>query len=366
MRRAACIASAAVVLGWVQWAAASEIGQEIAGQIDVANYTHYLNDLLYTHSGHNRAYNGAHHDLAQANIESTFQSFGLTVELFAFTYQGQTYYNVIATQPGVTTPEGQYLIGAHYDSVGNAGADDDASGVAAILEIARVISQYDTACTIKYCAWDVEEAGLRGSTAYVAAHNGDDIRAMVQIDMVAHDAGLNRQDLYAGSAPAVAALRNALGAAFPLYGNGLQVQYNGHAGFSDHAPFYNAGYPAVCFVEDNYIANTCYHQPCDHVDQVNYIQYAFACNLARVVAGYLADHAQAMPIDPCAGALPADANCDAGVDFFDIDPFLLALFDLPSYTAAYCGGTISAVDLDASGSVDFFDIDPFLAILFAP
>jgi hypothetical protein len=64
-------------------------------------------------------------------------------------------------------------------------------------------------------------------------------------------------------------------------------------------------------------------------------------------------------------ALPeGDANCDGQVDFFDIDPFLLALFDLPAWQATHCGGDTDTADLDDSGGVDFFDIDPFLAALF--
>lgn len=60
-----------------------------------------------------------------------------------------------------------------------------------------------------------------------------------------------------------------------------------------------------------------------------------------------------------------DANCDGSVDFFDIDPFLEALFDPIGYAATYCGGSTDTVDVDCSGGVDFFDIDPFLTCLFS-
>jgi hypothetical protein len=63
--------------------------------------------------------------------------------------------------------------------------------------------------------------------------------------------------------------------------------------------------------------------------------------------------------------LRGDANCDGAVDFFDIDPFLLALFDLPNYQATYCDGSLVAADVDCSGAIDFFDIDPFLSCLFS-
>ena len=60
-----------------------------------------------------------------------------------------------------------------------------------------------------------------------------------------------------------------------------------------------------------------------------------------------------------------DANCDGSTDFFDIDPFLLALFDPAAYNATHCGGSNTTVDVDCSTAVDFFDIDPFLSCLFA-
>ncbi len=60
----------------------------------------------------------------------------------------------------------------------------------------------------------------------------------------------------------------------------------------------------------------------------------------------------------------ADANCDGSINFFDIDPIVLALFDTPAYAAMYCGGCTCTVDTNCDGSVNFFDIDPFLECLF--
>ncbi len=62
--------------------------------------------------------------------------------------------------------------------------------------------------------------------------------------------------------------------------------------------------------------------------------------------------------------LLGDANCDGSIDFFDIDPFVMAIFDPAAYAGLYCGGATTSVDCNADGSVDFFDIDPFLALLF--
>ncbi len=60
---------------------------------------------------------------------------------------------------------------------------------------------------------------------------------------------------------------------------------------------------------------------------------------------------------------PADANCDGTVDFFDIDPLLLALFNPGGYEAQYAG--CGNGDVNGDGVTDFFDIDPFLACLFS-
>jgi type 1 glutamine amidotransferase len=60
----------------------------------------------------------------------------------------------------------------------------------------------------------------------------------------------------------------------------------------------------------------------------------------------------------------ADANCDGSVDFFDIDPFLLALFDAAGYALQYPDCGLSSADVNWDGRVDFFDIDPFLGCLF--
>ena len=68
---------------------------------------------------------------------------------------------------------------------------------------------------------------------------------------------------------------------------------------------------------------------------------------------------------PCPPGPRGDTNCDGRTDFFDIDPFLLALFNLTAYQANFCGGNLCAADVDDSGAVDFFDIDPFLNCLFS-
>ena len=61
---------------------------------------------------------------------------------------------------------------------------------------------------------------------------------------------------------------------------------------------------------------------------------------------------------------PGDVNCDRRTDFFDIDPFILALLDPPAYDAQYSFCRLDLADMNADGSVTFLDIDGFIAALF--
>lgn len=60
----------------------------------------------------------------------------------------------------------------------------------------------------------------------------------------------------------------------------------------------------------------------------------------------------------------ADASRAGSVDFFDIDPFVQALFDLPAYLGIYCNGDICAADVNCDELINFFDIEPFVTCLF--
>ncbi|HVP09607.1 MAG TPA: M28 family peptidase [Phycisphaerae bacterium] len=296
--------SGLVVLCCVSVAWSSPMGQEIANQVTIATYRNFLDNVLYTHNGNNRdGLSGAQHNPCRSNIRDTFQGLGLSTQLESFSYSG-TRYNVVATQTGTVHPNSYFLISGHYDSAGTPGADDDASGVAGVLEIARIFSTYRTEYTVKYVAFDFEEYGLIGSSAYVTSHPTDDIVGMISLDMIAYNVGTRSCDIY--SRPISASLASALGTAIQLYGNGLSTSFPGPSSASDHSPFELAGHPACLLIEA--WGNDCYHLACDSVDTADYIDYAFACDMTRSVAGYLADNAKAHPVD-CNGN-GIDDTCD--------------------------------------------------------
>ncbi len=275
-------------------ALATTPGNIAADEVSMTSYVDFMDNWLYTHIGDNRGY-GAEHDLARDNIEFLFETYGLTVTLEPFTYLSTTYYNVVGTKLGTVYPDQVYIIGAHYDSVDNPGADDDASGVALVLEAARIVTQYDSDYTIRFIGFDREEQGLVGSSAYVSAHISDDIVGMVQLDMVAYDPNTDLARIYQRSGSAVAA---ALATAVDEYGNGLASMDPGWNGQSDHAPFDSAGFDACMLIESEVWNNPYYHSSQDTFEQPGNLNFPYAVKMTRSLVGWLVDAAGvAVPYD---------------------------------------------------------------------
>lgn len=115
--------------------------------------------------------------------------------------------NVVAVFPGQDVGGGVIVIGAHYDSVGAdlfdgmspaPGADDNASGVAALLEIAHIMAHTPHRATLVFVAFTAEESGRQGSMAFVkdylqAQNPPIAIRGMINLDTLGSDRGANRQ-----------------------------------------------------------------------------------------------------------------------------------------------------------------------------
>lgn len=283
----ACIAALVLVLSSSALAVSV---QDIVDDVSQATYTHYLDDLLYTRLGHDRGF-GAEHDLARTNIYNEFDGYGLDTSLHSFTYSSNTYYNVVGVHQGMARPDDIYVVGAHYDSVNNPGADDNASGTAGVMEAARVLSRYDFEATIVFIAFDREEQGLVGSDAYAQDHSGDNILGMISMDMIAYNAGQNKATIYGRTSSDP--LKQDLADAIAAYGNGLTSVIAGTFDASDHAPFEWQGFQASLLIED--WGNPYYHQANDSVDTPNYIDYGFATNMVRSTVGYLATATVVIP-----------------------------------------------------------------------
>jgi aminopeptidase YwaD len=159
--------------------------------------------------------------------------------------------NIIARMKGVNQP--QMIIGAHYDSVpGSPGANDNASGTAVVLEMARKLSSTPNARQVWFIAFDGEEEGLHGSRAFVDKAGSSflsKLKAMMNFDMV----GVNKE-LGIGGTESLTSSVSKLDPKLKMLG--------ASSGGSDHASFARAGVPVLFFFRG---IETNYHTPNDKI-----------------------------------------------------------------------------------------------------
>ncbi|GHI00378.1 M28 family peptidase [Neobacillus kokaensis] len=191
-------------------------------------------------------------------------------------YQEKTSYNVIAKmKPNKNKDTGQVvMIGAHHDSVpGGPGANDDASGVSAVLELARVMANMPIDTELRFVTFGAEEKGLLGSYHYASTlseKDADNIVAHFQMDMIgSKDAGgdnkANGLIMYTidGKKNLVTDLASAAGARTAL----AEIVPYGQLGRSDHQPFHELGIPAALFIHSP--LEPWYHTPADTIDKID-------------------------------------------------------------------------------------------------
>jgi len=152
------------------------------------------------------AYNENRKDIA-LNLKNKFIGYGYSnVKIDSFICEDLWQYNVITTLEGTSSPDSICILGAHYDSYtgsynhkNDPGADDNGSGVAATLEIARLMKKegFQPKSTIQFIAFAAEELGLFGSENYAnkAKEGNLKIKMMLNVDMIAYEPS-NNLDLW--------------------------------------------------------------------------------------------------------------------------------------------------------------------------
>jgi hypothetical protein len=225
-------------------------------------------------------------NLARAYLSNQFRRYGFTVQENQFNLTGV---NVVAYKTGSQFPDKGILFCAHYDCVGTAnqpfqGADDNASGVAALLETARLLKDIDFPYTVMLIAWDEEEIGLLGSRAWAPAGDGQiDPIAVVNMDMIAYD---NNQDSMLmlhvrPEIPSTLLLALRISEINELYEGRLNVfiRNPGDPG-SDHQAFWLTGSNAIGYSEDyDNDFNPHWHRISD---SVKYFNIPYFNNMARM------------------------------------------------------------------------------------
>lgn len=276
-----------------------------------------------------------HHSVAPQGLNqvrdtllNAFAQYGLQVEQQNTTYQGATYPNVIGRQGGWVHEDTTYIVDAHYDGVTQGpGADDNATGVAATLEIARILSQIPTRKSLRYIGFCFEEQGLVGSNEYVnkgGIKSWEKVRGVLNMEMIGyHSSDINSQTIPPGFdilfPAATAEIESQLNrgnflivvgntASEPLISTYLQaaetyvpqlrtislaVPGNGQIApdlrRSDHSRFWDAGYPALMLTDGAETRNKNYHTAKDVVDSLFMPFYAMNVQATLATAITLAD-----------------------------------------------------------------------------
>ena len=246
-------------------------------------------------------------------IEKRLQESGYTVASQDFVVAGTTVRNLEAELAGPVRPEEIILLGAHYDSIiGSPGANDNATGTAAVLEIARLLAGEKLARTVRFVAFVNEEppffqTDAMGSRIYArrARERGEKIVAMLSLETIGYFSDAEGSQRYpfpfmffypstanfvgfVGNIRARKLVRQSLQsfrqhAPFPSEGVAAPGWIMG-IDWSDHWSFWKEGYPAIMVTDTALFRYTHYHSLTDTPDKIDFARMArVAAGLARVV-----------------------------------------------------------------------------------
>ncbi len=241
-------------------------------------------------------------------IEENFKKFGYEVKSQEYVVQMRKVRNLIAEIPGRARAQEIVVIGAHYDTVYDCpGADDNSSGVTALLELARILKDSHPARTVRFVAFVNEEPPWfqtddMGSLVYAeqARKLKENIVAAISIETIGMYSDSEGSQQYPsgfkwlypskgnfilfignlGSRVLVRAAVRSFRASvnFPSEGSAVPTAVPG-VGWSDHWSFWQQGYPAIMVTDTAPFRNPNYHQPTDKPDTLDYDR------MARVVHG---------------------------------------------------------------------------------
>jgi len=216
-------------------------------------------------------------DAARTYLADQLSQMGWDPQLQAY----PTGTNVYATIPSTTGSTQQIVVGAHFDTVaGSPGANDNATGVAAALAVARYLR--DTPCrgaNVVVAFFDQEELGLFGSRAFAAKLAGADVTAVHTIDQIGWDADHDRR--FEIESPTAALAQEYADAATIV---GVPITTTSTQG-TDHQAFRDAGFPAVGLTEEYVEGDTSpyRHTPQDTVSTVDLDYVVFGAELVGQV-----------------------------------------------------------------------------------
>jgi hypothetical protein len=244
---------------------------------------------------------------------------GLQVGREEYVLEGVTCVNLFSEIRGASSPEEIVVVGGHYDSVPNCpGANDNATGAAATLALARAFARRRPARTLRFIAFVNEEppyfqSGVMGSKvcARRSRKRGEDVVAMLSLETIGYytdEEGTQRYPAplslfypskgnfvgFVGNFGSRKLVRRAVGSfrrhtEFPCEGGALPGWLPG-VGWSDHWAYYTEGYPALMVTDTALFRYAHYHKPSDTIDKLDFEKTArVVLGVARVIEELVAD-----------------------------------------------------------------------------
>jgi Zn-dependent M28 family amino/carboxypeptidase len=244
---------------------------------------------------------------AEQFIYEYYQQLGLGVRYANWSYGQYSGRNVVAEVRGNTQPSQVLLVGGHLDNNSNIpytnapGADDNATGTAATLVLARLLAQYPPGLTVRFVHFTGEEQGQWGSKVYASAlrQAGEQVVGFLNLDMIGWDGNGDRVvEIHTASGPKSNALADQYLERNDRYGVGLTFERKTTTAsrFSDHSPFWDNNYASFLVIENFFDdaprlrdRNPYYHNVGDLASRVD---YEYVARIARVTLAAFAELAQ--------------------------------------------------------------------------
>src|SRR6266571_2788063 len=213
------------------------------------------------------------HRAARDYVATALRALGLPVELVPFTFRGRTHHNVVATLSGRDARRPRLLVGAHYDSTPDTpGADDNASGIAAMIECARLVAPQARDAGVEFVGLDLEE---QQTTTYRVGSRR-----------------LARERRARGEALAGALILEMVGYRDPTPGAQIVPPRTRLRGWllpltrlSDNASFWDARYPSLMLTDTAFLRNPHYHRTSDTSATLD---FDFMAQVTEATAGAVA------------------------------------------------------------------------------
>ena len=261
--------------------------------ISVENLRHHVQEIHFDRSPSaeepnlERAAEYIYHELSGAGFDVTKEP---------FPWEGKWFHNVVAEKKGTVSPERVLIVGAHYDTVpGSPGADDNASAVAVLLEVARNLQGISLESTVRLVAFSLEECGYVGSIHHArkTKKQAEQVIGMFSLEMLGFTGPKQNYPLYLSpkyypnvgdfigvvgnqrSKGLLEGVRRILKTRAPeLPVEFLSVPGNGEGleevRLSDHSPFWDHGLQALLWTDTAFLRNPNYHRPTDRIETLDF------------------------------------------------------------------------------------------------